>query len=83
MLLVNNASPRSPSVAKVPLSEEPEIPLSVQGFFGTGGAASPIQSRFGTGGIAEAPSPAPLGTFLDVFRTALQTSSAPGFLIPA
>ena len=80
---VNGASPRSPGVAKAPLLEEPETPLSVRGFFGTGGAASPMQSLFGAGGIAEAPSPAPLGTLLDVFRTALRTSSAPGFLIPA
>ena len=84
MLSVNGASPRSPSMAKAPLSKEPEIPLSVWGFFGTDGAASPMQSLFGdgAGGIAEAPSPAPLGTFLDVFRTALRTSSALGFLIP-
>ena len=83
MLPLNGSSPRSPSVAKAPLSEEPETPLSVRGFFGTGGAASPMQSLFGAGGIAEVPSPAPLGTFLDVFQTALQTSSALGFLIPA
>ena len=83
MLSVNNASSCSPNVAKAPLSEEPKIPLSVQGFFETDGAASPIRSLFGAGGIAEAPSSSPLGTFLDVFRTTLRMSSAPGFFIPA
>ena len=80
---VNGASPRSPDVTKAPLSEELETPLSVRGFFGTDGAASPMQNLFGVDGIAEVPSPAPLGTFLDVFRTSLRTSSTPGFLIPA
>ena len=82
-LPVIDVSPRPPIVATMLFPEGPEVPLSVRGFFGTDGAASPMQSLFGAGGIAGAPSSAPLGTFLDVLRTALRTSSTPGFLIPA
>ena len=82
-LSANDALPRSPSTATMLLSEAPEAPFSVRGFFGTGGTASPIRSLFGADDIANAPSSAPLGTFFDkVFRTALRTSSAPGFFIP-
>ena len=67
------------------LSEVPEAPSLVWGFFGTDGAASPMRTLFGgTDDTTSAPSSAPLGTFFDeVFRTALRTSSALGFFIPA
>ena len=73
-LSVIDVSPRPPGVAIALFPEGPKVPLSVRGFFGTSGAASPTQGLFGVGGIDGAPSSAPLGIFLDVFRTALRTS---------
>ena len=83
MLPVDGAPPRAPGAAWTPLSEGPDAPLSVRGFFVTGGAAPPMH-RSGAGKAAGTPSSTSFkALFEELFLTALRTSSAPGFLMPA